>query len=138
MAAYLLGKDLESTDLLARAHAAFLAERQIACAARCALRLGMALLTRGEDAAASGWIARARRLLDEEGLHDCVERGYLLLPEGRRSVAQGDPATAEARFAEAARIGERFRDVDLVNLARQARGRALILLGETAQGVALL
>jgi DNA-binding CsgD family transcriptional regulator len=138
LAAYLIGKEVESTDLLARAHAAFLAEHQTACAARCAFRLGMALLTRGEHAAASGWVARARRLLDEEGLHDCVERGYLLLAEGRRGSAQGNPATAEATFAEAIRIGERFGDVDLVNLARQARGRALIALGEAAQGVALL
>jgi ATP/maltotriose-dependent transcriptional regulator MalT len=138
LAAYLLGRDLESCDLLSRAHAAYLARRAMTQAARCAFRLGMALLTRGEHASASGWIARANRLLDDEGQHDCVERGYLLLPEARYCLARGDVSAGEAKFAEAVRIGERFGDVDLVTLARQGRGRALIRLGEIARGVALL
>jgi len=138
MSAYLLGRDGESAELLARAHAAFLAQGDACAAARCAFRIGMTLLSRGELASASGWIARTRRVLDEAGLHDCVERGYLLLPDGRRSVADGDFAMAKEKFAEAALIGERFHDVDLVNLARQGVARALIKLGAIAQGVALL
>ena len=41
-------------------------------------------------------------------------------------------------FAEAIKIGERFGDADLVTLARQGQGRALIKQGEIARGVALL
>src|SRR5262249_36347359 len=94
LAAYLLGRDAERQALLTRAHAAFLARRAVTQAARCAFRLGMGLLGRGEQASASGWIARSRRLLDEEGVQDCVERGYLLLTEARRCVGQRDLHTA--------------------------------------------
>jgi ATP/maltotriose-dependent transcriptional regulator MalT len=45
---------------------------------------------------------------------------------------------AARTFAEAARVGAAFGDADLVNLARQGEGRALVSLGRTADGVALL
>ena len=41
-------------------------------------------------------------------------------------------------FAEAAGVGERFRDRDLVTLGLQGQGRVLIRTGEVARGVALL
>jgi hypothetical protein len=69
---------------------------------------------------------------------DCVEQGYLLLPVALRSLAEGDPAAASATFRQAAKIGDRFGDVDLTTLARLGRGQALTRLGETAEGVALL
>ena len=37
------------------------------------------LFDKGQLAPGNGWIARARRLLDEHQ-YDAVERGYLLLP----------------------------------------------------------
>ena len=46
---------------------------------RCAFWVAFNLLNRGELARAGGWLARGRRILDEGG-HDCVERGYLLVP----------------------------------------------------------
>lgn len=137
MAAFLTGRDAESADLLAQAHQAFLNEGEPIRAARSAFWLAFSLLTRGERARAGGWVARARRLVGEAG-RECVEQGYLLLPAALESVARGDIASAEATFAEAARIGERFDDCDLVSLARQGRGRALIRLGDRAGGVALL
>jgi hypothetical protein len=51
-----------------------------------------------------------------------VERGYLVLPIARQSIMSGHVADAEAQFAEAADIGVRFGDADLINLARQGRG----------------
>lgn len=136
-AAYLLGKDADSDDLLARAHQAYLARGDAARAARCAFWLGFGLLDRGEHAQAGGWLARARRVLDD-GRKDCVERGYLLVPAAVRSIMEGDAAAAYATFGEAAAIGERFADRDLVTLARHGQGRALIQLGRAADGVALL
>jgi DNA-binding CsgD family transcriptional regulator/tetratricopeptide (TPR) repeat protein len=137
MSAHLLGRDTDSAELLARAHQAFLGQGQTTRAARCAFWLAMTLLSKGERARGAGWIARAQRLLDE-GTLDCAERGYLLLPLGRQLVGEGRFAEAHAAFEEAAAIGERFGDRDLVSLARQGRGRALIRLGDTAEGVALL
>ncbi len=137
MAAYLTGRDSEAADTLARAHNAFLGAGDGVRAARSAFWLAFMLLNAGEAARAAGWLARARRLLDE-GQHDAVERGYLLLPVALQHVAGRDLTAAEATFAEAAHIGERFAEPDLVNLARQGRGRTLIGLGRTAQGVSLL
>jgi len=136
-AAYLIGKDADSADIWARAHHELLSRGDSERAARCAFWLGFGLLDKGELARSGGWLARAQRLLDEGG-HDCVVRGYLLLPLAFRSVVEGDAATAYVTFGQAAEIGERFRDTDLVAMASHGRGRALIRLGKTGEGVALL
>jgi hypothetical protein len=137
-AAHLLGRDDESADIAARAHHEFLARGNVQRAARCAFWVAMPLLFKGETARAGGWVSRGRRLLETGQQHDCVEWGYLLLPDALRSIFEGDSASAGAIFGEAASIGERFGDPDLVALARQGHGRALIRLGEIARGVALL
>jgi DNA-binding CsgD family transcriptional regulator len=137
MAAQLVGRDADSAELSERAHHEFLRRGDVARAVRCAFYLVMILLNRGEMARGAGWLARARRLLDEAGL-DCVEGGYLLVPVALQSMAAGDAAAAYATFCEAAEIADRFGDPDLVTLARLGRGQTLIMLGDTAAGVALL
>ena len=136
-AAYLVGRDADSADVWTRAHHEFLSGGDAARAARCAFWLAFGLLNKGETAQASGWFARARRLLDD-GHHDCVEQGYLLLPFALESFDEGDVAAAYATFDQAAKIGDRFGDPDLVTLARHGLGQALIWLGEAAEGMALL
>jgi ATP/maltotriose-dependent transcriptional regulator MalT len=136
VAAYLLGRDSDWDHVVARAHHECLRLGDAARAARDAFWLGFGLMNRGEMARAGGWLARARRLLDEMR-QDCVEEGYLLLPVALGSIDE-DAATAEATFAQAAKIGDRFGDPDLMTLGRLGRGQALIRLGETPQGVALL
>jgi len=137
MAAQLVGRDADSAELAERAHHEFLRRGDVARAVRCAFYLVMTLLNRGEMARGAGWLARARRLLDEGGL-DCVEGGYLLVPVALQSMAEGDAAAAYATFCEAAEIADRFGDPDLVTLARLGRGQTLIMRGDTAAGVALL
>ena len=105
-------------------------------AARCAGLLAQGMLLRGEMAQGGGWLARAKRLLDE-GHHDGVERGYLLVPVALQSFEQ-DPAAAHSAFERAATIGARFGDEDLTAFARTGQGRSLIRMGQTAQGVDLL
>jgi DNA-binding NarL/FixJ family response regulator len=136
-AAYLVGRDADSDEVWARAHHEWLRLGDAARAARCAFWLAYGLLSRGELARGGGWLARARRLLDD-GQLDCVEQGYLLLPLAIQRFAEGDAATAYATFGQAAKLGERFGDRDLVTLAWVGRGRALLRLGETVEGVALL
>jgi DNA-binding NarL/FixJ family response regulator len=137
MAAYLMGRDADSDEVLARAHQEWLRLGGTERAARCAFWLAFGLLNRGELARGSGWLARARRLLDD-GQLDCVEQGYLLLPVALQRFAEGDAAAAYATFGQAAKISDRFGDRDLATLARAGRGQALLRLGETAEGVALL
>jgi tetratricopeptide (TPR) repeat protein len=136
-AAYLMGRDAERDEVLARAHQGWQRLGGAERAARCAFWLAFGLLNRGELARAGGWLARARRLLDD-GQLDCVEQGYLLLPLALQRFAEGDAAAAYATFGQAAKIGDRFGDRDLTTLARAGRGQALLRLGETAEGVALL
>ncbi|MBI3972878.1 MAG: DNA-binding response regulator [Chloroflexi bacterium] len=137
MAACLVGRDADSADLWARAHHGFLRRGDAARAARCAFWLAFGLLDSHELARGGGWLARARRLLDDSR-QDCVEQGYLLVPVALRCIDEGDAATAYATFCQAAQIGERFGDPDLMTLGRLGQGQALISLGKTAEGVALL
>ena len=137
VAAYLVGRESEATDLWTRAHREHLAAGQPEPAARCACWLAVGLLERGEPAQSGGWIARARRVLDEHG-SDSVERGYLLLPEGMRVLAEGDYAAAAEVFARAVAIGLRVADPDLSAMGRHGQGRALIRLGRAVEGVSLL
>ena len=135
-AAHLLGRDAECVDLWARAHHAFLGRGAAPGAARCAFWLGFSSLLAGESAASGGWLARGQRLLDD-GRHDCVERGYLLMLQALRSMWAGDNTTLHATFDQAARIGERFGDAQLVAFGRVGVGEALIRAGRPAEGVAL-
>ena len=136
VAAYMVGRDEESTDIWARAHHECVRLGDLVGAARCALRLGTELLLIGEMAQGGGWLARARRII-EEGDFDCVERGWLLVPAAIQCF-DDDPTTAYAIFGRAADIGARFGDADLVAMARNGQGWALIRLGQTAAGVTLL
>jgi DNA-binding CsgD family transcriptional regulator len=105
-------------------------------ASRCAFWLGFIAMINSEPAKASGWLARAGRVL--EGQPECVEHAYLLLPEGYRAFHSGDLATALARFGEAAAASQRYADRDLAAVAMQGLGRTLIRQGEVARGMALL
>lgn len=137
VAAYLVGRDEESAGVWERAHHESLRLGDVAGAARCAFWLGMGLVNRGEMARGGGWMSRAKRVLDD-GQQDCVEHGYLLLPVALQCMAEGDATTAFATFEQAAEIGDRFRDHDLMTFGRLGRGQALVRQGEVARGVSLL
>ena len=136
IAAHLVGRDAECADVWTRAHHAFLGRGAIPEAVRCAFWLGFTSLLEGETARSGGWLARGQRLLDG-GRHDCVERGYLLVLQALRSMLAGDNSTLHATFDQAARIGERFGDAQLMAFGRVGIGEALIRSGQTAAGVAL-
>ncbi len=133
----LLGRDAESTDCLARAQQGFLSREDPERAARCAFWLGYYLQERGEAAQASGWIARARRLLGSVD-HECAEQGLVQLLDAVRALGQGDHDAALAILDQVAGIAERSGDPDLLALTRHAQGRTLIRAGKAAEGVALL
>jgi DNA-binding CsgD family transcriptional regulator len=136
-AAFLIGRDEESEAFRARAHQIFLSRGNIEGAASSASWLAFGLVWRGAMAPASGWLARAARILDEAHL-DCVVRGYLLIFEAIHRIVKGDPAGGHEAFTQAADFANRFGDRDLASLACHGRGRALIHLGRIAEGVVLL
>lgn len=136
-AAQMLGRDDEAAGLWLRAHAAYLEREDRRAAARSAYWLIVPMLFRGEMAQAGGWIARVQRLLEEER-SECAEHGYMRCAMALRAIREEKVAAAYEHFAEAARIGQRTGDADLIAQARHGEGRSLIRRGETARGAALL
>jgi DNA-binding CsgD family transcriptional regulator len=137
MAAYLVGRDPEYLKTLERAYNAHLNTGQCARAVRCAFWLGFRVLMRGEMGRATGWFGRAERLLERDA-SDCAERGYLLLPVIEQRLESGDFENAYAAAADAAAIGERCADADLIACARHQQGRIRLQQGQVEAGLALL
>jgi DNA-binding NarL/FixJ family response regulator len=136
-AAYLAGRDAESEAAWGRAHQAYLERGDRQAAAGCAVWLAFGLFHRGAAAPGGGWIARAGRLLEEDG-HESVVRGYLLVFDAIRRIDTGDFSGAHATFQRAFEIAQRFGDRDLAGLAGHGRGRALVRQGCVADGMTLL
>jgi DNA-binding CsgD family transcriptional regulator len=137
MAAYLTGRDEDYVHALERAYHAHREAGQFVRAVRCAFWLGFRLLMRGEMGRANGWLARAQRLLDRDA-RECAERGCLLLPMVEQRIGEGDYEGAYAVATEAAAIGERCRDADLIACARHQQGRIRLQQGQIEAGLALL
>lgn len=135
IAAYLIGLEPDSDEVLVRAHQRFLDDHDPDGAARCARWLEINLLNRGEEAGASGWHTRTERLV---GDRDSVEHGYLSASTGLRHLGSGDPLRAGAAFRAAADVADRFTDPDLTALSRLGRGQVEVLQGHMSTGLALL
>jgi DNA-binding CsgD family transcriptional regulator len=135
--AYMLGRDDDYVSGMERAHHLYLEGGEGLRAGRCAFWICINLSLRGEVGRATGWLGRARRLVEREG-RDCVERGFLLLPLMLEREAAGDDEAAIAAGADAVAIGERFGDADLFALAAQDLGILLIKQGRVVEGLALL
>jgi ATP/maltotriose-dependent transcriptional regulator MalT len=69
---------------------------------------------------------------------ETVVHGYALLPHVFRNEAAGDPEAAAAVAAQAAGIGKRHDDPDLMALAIHAQGHMLVRAGRVPEGLALL
>jgi DNA-binding NarL/FixJ family response regulator len=134
---YMLGRDDDYVSGLERAHHAYLDSGEPLCAVRCAWWIGHNFLFRGETGPATGWFARARRLLERER-RDCVERGYVLIAALLEQVFGGDHEAAHATALEIAEIGERFGDGDLVAMGLMEQGHALVRQGRREDGLRLV
>ena len=136
-AAYLTGRDEDCVEHWTRAHQASLDSGDLPRAVRCAFWIGFSLALRGKIARAGGWFGRIQRLLEDAPL-ECSERGYLLLPAMIQNLEQGNFAATCSLAIETDQIGRRFGDPDLMILGRLGHGQALVFLGKSAEGLALL
>ena len=134
-AAYLLGRVEDCLGALQRAQQLHAEGGDLRRAARCAFWLAFHLGSAGEVAQAGGWLARANRLLEHEP-PDCAERGLLLLSLAVQHIVADGNAAAQELAARAAGIGRRAGDADLVALALQVQGRALVRLGRVGEAMA--
>jgi DNA-binding CsgD family transcriptional regulator len=133
----MLGRDDDALSSLERAHHAYMDAGEALRAVRCAFWVGINLALRGQIGRATGWFGRAQRLVERQE-HDCVERGYLLVPVMLQHEASGDWEAAYAAAADAAEIGERFGEADLLALAVHEQGLVLIKQGRVEEGLGLL
>jgi hypothetical protein len=133
----MLGRDDDHVRALERAHHVYLNAGEALHAVRCAFWVGVNLAFRGEMGRATGWFGRAQRLVERQE-RDCVERGYLLVPVMLQHEASGDWEAAYATAADAAEIGERFGEADLLALAVHEQGHALVKQGQVEEGLGLL
>ncbi|WP_344215143.1 helix-turn-helix transcriptional regulator [Kribbella sancticallisti] len=134
-ASYMLGNDAVYAACLERAHHAYLSAGKTRRAARCAIWIGHNRLFRGDPVQANGWFARAHRVLGNE---DCVEAGYLLIPQWLTEMDRGDFERGYATAVRAEGVAERFGDIDLAWLARDDQARALLNLGRVDQALRLV
>jgi DNA-binding NarL/FixJ family response regulator len=136
-AAYLIGLDTESATAWSRAYHEHLSNGDWALAGRCAFWMGFGLMMRGEYAQAGGWLARARRQLDQSDV-DRPEQGLILIPLALQQFEEGEVPAAFATFTEIGVIGKRWGSADLMAVSHLGCGHALIRFGRMADGVALL
>jgi len=137
-AAYLVGEESIASDARARAHAGFVERGDLVRAARSAFWLGYALISvPAQQAQGNGWLARAKRLLDDAG-EERVEYGLLLCTQGYLKIVEGDLTSALGMFEQADRVGTQFSDIDVTSLARHAQARVLLRMNRRAEGFALL
>ncbi|HEY7073111.1 MAG TPA: helix-turn-helix transcriptional regulator [Acidimicrobiales bacterium] len=137
IAAYLTGADAESDAAWLRAHATALGEGDERRAAGCAFWLGWNLMFRGDMAGSTGWLGRSRTLLDGAA-EECAVHGMLSLVEALQRLERGDLGAALAHFEQAAAIGERCGDPDVLALSRLGRGQVLVARDDLTGGAAQL
>jgi len=107
-AAWWLGDDEECLEACGGAYHLYLKEDQPRRAALAAVDLAMVFFLRGESTLGSGWMSRARRLLDDQP--EAAEHGYvlyLLEVEGPLGgVVPSDPIALSSLLAAARRVQE--------------------------------
>lgn len=123
-AAWWIGRVPECIAARERSVAAYVADGRPRQAALVVLRLFYTFSVRGDSSIASGWLRRARRLLDSEP--EGVEHGQLCLAEARVARARGDADVELSHARRAIALGERFADADLVALGQYIEGRLLV------------
>ncbi|MEU6080194.1 LuxR C-terminal-related transcriptional regulator [Streptomyces sp. NPDC047108] len=90
----------------------------------------------GRDAAAAGWLRRARQHLEAEP--ECAEQCYLVWIEAEDAARRGAYEEAMAGAVRMAGIARRCGSEDLLAMSRQAQAGVLLAQGRVADGLAQL
>lgn len=126
----------ESIAVRGRAFRAHVAAGDHAGAAMAAWQLFCDHALVGELAPANGWLERARRHAGQaEGT---AAAGFLAVAESDRAAMNGEPCDALTHAERAVAAGQATGHADLMAMALQAKGRALLACGRHADGMAAL
>lgn len=101
--------------------------------ARAAFWSGLRNMLIGEVGLGAGWLQRAARHA-EHTAPDCVQRGYLLLPQIHMQRGKGAYEAAIDIADRAIAIGESGGDPDLIAMAGSIKGSILFRLGRIDEG----
>ena len=137
ISAHLLARFEDYFVLRERAYQESLELGDLRSAARHATWMGGQKLAFGQVGPASGWIARAARLVDEVGT-ESVELGWVHMSRSFEALMSGDMARAIELADQAVELGRRFGDDDLVSLTLHQKGLILLGIGQTADGFAAM
>lgn len=136
-AAWWLGRVEESLAASEQAYHRYLDADQPRQAATAAMATAYLSALHGREAAASGWMGRAQRLLADQP--ECVEQGYLLYVLQVEAALDGTDVEAVVAAARRVRdLGRRHGDPTLVAQGTLGEGRMLVRHGRVAEGLALL
>ncbi|HXY70598.1 MAG TPA: LuxR C-terminal-related transcriptional regulator [Gemmatimonadales bacterium] len=135
LAAWWLDDGATTLDARERAYRAYRERDDALGAARMAIWLTWDFLSfRGEFAVASGWLERARRLL--EGRERTAEFGWLLVREGEIEIfRRHDPRAAQDLARRAAELGRALGDAGVEMNALALEGLALVTEGRVEVGM---
>lgn len=101
--------------------------------ARAAFWCGLRNMLIGEVGLGSGWLQRAARHA-EQTPRDCVQRGYLFLPQVFMHRGKGEYEAAIEFADKAITIGENGEEPDLIAMAGSLKGGILFRLGRIVEG----
>lgn len=132
-ATWWLGNIPESQSVAEELYRVLAAGGDRPAAAMKAIVLSLQWGMRGDFMVASGWLNRARRLLED--LPDGPEHGYLLYLESAMSLdLEEDPGPAQAAAARLESLARRLADPTLGCFARVLAGLADVRAGRTEKG----
>ncbi|GAA4412190.1 LuxR C-terminal-related transcriptional regulator [Fodinibacter luteus] len=132
-ACWWLGEVEEYAVATAELHRQLLGLGRAVEAALAAFELGYTEVVRGREGVGVGWMARARRLLEEQP--EAPEWGFVLAADAQQALVEGDLDTAGRLAREALALGERHGLSTVVALARFLCGCVAVHQGRTAQGL---
>ncbi len=136
-AAFLLGRKDDYVMAYQRAFQAHVEAGDPLAAVRSSFYLALGLITSGEVAVGSGWVARAARLL-EESPEDVVEHGYVQVTRMFRHIGAAEWPEAMELAATITDYGHRFNNADLLATGLAAQGRLATRSGSVEAGLEML
>ncbi len=135
--AELLGRHAETVAALQDAFARACDAADLSRAVHCAFRLAMTTAAHGQPALSAGWVARAEELVEQLDT-DAVEHGWVAFLRMFRALGAGAFDEAGACADQAAAVGRRHHEPDLVAMGTCAQGRMAMYAGRVPAGLALL
>lgn len=134
VAAHLLARLPDYFAIRERAYHALLATDPLA-AAEAALWHGMQKMVQGDIAEGSGWIARAARIIAEDGT-DSQASNFLAVAAAFDAAGAGDLERAAQLSEDCARAARRLGSEQFVALSLHQQGLFLLAAGHTDEGLA--